>query len=218
MIQKCELFLEKLSELRRQVNISKFVYRKYKQQGDDYRWHSICATMDRLDDTAKYLNSIKIDWDKEFAVFKFYELLNYTCQIRDMVYDLAEIFSTPLFNIKESKVIFGNIGNEKASDDKYIDYLRSLCAIHSTKTDHYIKAGYQETKEYCPYLGEGGRFNSILKHDKKEIRIRVYQNDAKKHDKFIFIKMEDILKYLYMRYENIDHISKQIHKLRNKKL
>ena len=217
MIHKCELYAERLSELRRQVNISDFVYRKYRQQGDDFKWHLICATMDRLEDIAKYLNYIEIDWDNEFAVFKFYDLLNYSCQIRDMVYDLAKIFSTPLYNIKESKDIFGNIGNEKASDDKYINYLRSLCAIHPTKTDCHIKAGYQEAKEYCPHLGKGGRLNAMFNHDINDIRITIYQNNPKKHDKYIFIKTENILKYLYTRYEIIDLISKQIHKLRNLK-
>ena len=206
MIQKCDLHLDRLTELRRQVNISDFAYKRYKQQGNDYTWHLICATLNRLDDTIKYLNSIEIDWDTEFVVFRFYDLLNYTCQ-----------FSANLYNIKGTKDIFGDIGNEKASDDKYIDYLRSLCAIHPTNTNRHINSGYQEGKEYCPYLGEGGSFNSLLGHDKNEIQITVYQNDAKEHDKHIFIKIEEIYKYLYQRYEKIDLISKQIHELRNRK-
>lgn len=218
MTYRCDLYEKRLKELRNQINEDDFVYTNYKNQGKDYTWHLICATLDRLDDTVKYLNSLEIDWDAdEFAVFKFYELLNYTCQIRDMVYDLAKLFSVSLYDIKKTKDIFGNIGNETASDDKYVEYLRSLCAIHPTKTDRHNGYGYQTSKEYCPYIGKGGRFNKLLGHDKNEILITVYQNDEEELDKFIFIKLNDIYKYLYQRYEKIDLISKRLHETRTGK-
>lgn len=195
-IYRCSLDEELIDKVHEMIIEDHSVYSKYKYVNGKYLWNKLSALLTRIGDLVRYLNSERmiIDTDGEFPHFILMEMLNYAEQMNTLTSELFEIFNLDIPSIIGSKNIFPNIGNEKANDNRYIKYLRSLVSIHPTNTNKHIKYGYQQAVEYSPYVRKGSSFNHILilgrakdnviinnEHDiEEQFVVRVYHSEVKR--------------------------------------
>lgn len=103
-------------------------------------WERTCAAMDRLQDTIRYLNSIELGKNEDFySAFDFYDFINNAYVVIDCIKTLGSIFRIDINLIKEiedSTSVFGTRLSEKSTDQKYFEYIRSLCSVHPLCTNH----------------------------------------------------------------------------------
>ena len=118
-------------------------------------WEKICAIMDRLDDTTRYLNSIELQKTiGVLAVFDFYNFMNNAATLLDCIKYLGEIYDFDFSNEDIKNDIFNQRGNNGNGTDKgYFEYLRSLCSVHPIETSRHPEFLDDNTKIECsPYV------------------------------------------------------------------
>ena len=72
-------------------------------------WEKICAIMDRLDDTTRYLNSIELQKTiGVLAVFDFYNFMNNAATLLDCIKYLGEIYDFDFSNEDIKNDIFNH--------------------------------------------------------------------------------------------------------------
>ncbi|PYH23810.1 hypothetical protein US8_01495 [Bacillus altitudinis] len=136
-----------------------------------HKWNFLMACLNRVKHIAFYLNSdeMKINFNHEFANFKFTELLNYASQIDNITLELIrnlpqqEIRSNrpnQFFILEDFKRKYQKDNYE---DSRFIDYIRSLCAIHPTNTDRHSGRGFQSGLEFSPHVQPAGVISTFMK-------------------------------------------------------
>lgn len=165
-------------------------------------WEKICAIMDRLDDTTRYLNSLELQKTPSvLAVFDFYNFMNNAATLLDCIKYLGEIYDFD-FSIVDNK---SSVFNQSGTDKRYFEYLRSLCSVHPIETSHQQEFNDINTKIECsPYV----RWNDGLltsRNDYDLVAI-VYTNNPKSISKFIGIKLLEIFTYIENRFNLLKDI------------
>lgn len=199
--------LEKLrNKINEQYNIS-----YSKQYGKHRAWDKICSIMDRLDDTVAYLNEIKLNTGKyRRSAFDFYDFMNNAAVVVDCIKELAKIFDVPDDKIKNSIDIFKQLGSDgKGTDEKYFQYLRSLCSVHPIETSRHKR--YQANDFECsPYVTwNDGR---IWFNDDCDLYAVVYTNKDQDSIKRVQIYISQIFEYVTTRLEFVLEITDAIEK------
>ncbi|WP_078551311.1 hypothetical protein [Bacillus alkalicellulosilyticus] len=208
-IYRCSLNVDLIERVNEIIVEDNNVFSKYKEVNGVFIWNKISSILSRLIDLTRYLNSKKmvIDTDDDFCQFTLMELISYAEQINTFVTELSDIFNLDLKEMKTSKRIFPNIGNEISNDDRYIKYLRSLVSIHPTNTDRHTRYGYQSAAEYSPYVRKGSSFSHILmlgkskdnviinrEHDlEDQFVVRVYHSEIKDVDNVELDELNNML-------------------------
>ncbi|WP_455796991.1 hypothetical protein [Clostridium butyricum] len=197
-------------KINEQHNIS---YNKiYNKKHKEFRaWDKICAIMDRLDDTVDFLNELKLNTGKyKRSAFDFFEFMNNAAVIVDCIKQLAEIFNVADEKIKKTTAIFNQLGkNSTGTDEKYFEYLRSLCSVHPVETSrHKI---YQDNDFECsPYVLWNNR--KALHKDDCDIYAIVYTSNDGSDSKKVRIYISQIFKYVKTRLDFINDIIDEIDK------
>lgn len=166
-------------------------------------WGRICALMDRIQDTAEHINDIKLhDEDEDRSAFSFTDLMNYSSVLMDCIYEIARIYEIDMIQYELSNAIFHKPGkNNRGSDKKYFEYLRSLCSVHPISTDRHPE--YQDGEyECCPYVYWG---DEILGTKIYNVNAMVY-TDAQNTHKTIIISIQSIKVYIEYVYGLIDSV------------
>ena len=194
--------LEKLrNKINEQYNIS-----YSKQYGKHRAWDKICSIMDRLDDTVAYLNEIKLNTGKyRRSAFDFYDFMNNAAVVVDCIKELAKIFDVPDDKIKNSIDIFKQLGSDgKGTDEKYFQYLRSLCSVHPIETSRHKR--YQASDFECsPYVTwNDGR---IWFNDDCDLYAIVYTSKDGESTKRVQIYIPQIFEYVKTRLEYVNEIT-----------
>ena len=106
--------------------------------------HTIYASLDRLNDTAIYLNEMILNKTNSSRAFDFYDFINNSYVIINCIYHIAEVFNIDLSDIKKNKCNLQNIigldcMNYESSDDDYFNYIRSISSVHPIVTDRHRK-------------------------------------------------------------------------------
>lgn len=230
---RIEINIEVLSSLRdainREQNISynkEFVMKSRNKKDEIFcAWDKICAIMDRLDDTVEYLNKLELDTDKyDRSAFDFYNFMNNGAVVVDCIKALANIFEVDTNEIKTSSNIFNQLGSdEKGTDERYFEYLRSLCSVHPIETSRHKR--YQEnTFECSPYVVWNRGILSLS--NEGDLYAKVYTSKEGEWGKNIPIYISQVFEYVKTRVEFIskiinkieDYHSKIIDEFRNKKI
>ncbi|MCY6482820.1 hypothetical protein OW763_00410 [Clostridium aestuarii] len=165
--------------------------------------------MDRLDDTVYYLNKLKLNTGKySRSAFDFYDFMNASSVVVDCIKELAKIFNVPNDIIKESIDILGELGNDgKGTDEKYFEYLRSLCSVHPVETSRHKR--YQANDFECsPFaIWNDGE---IWRNDDCDIYAVVYTNKDGDSNKRVAIYISQIFEYVKTRLEFVAEITNAI--------
>ena len=201
---KIGLDTEILRKLRNKINEQKNI--SYNKMYGKYRaWDKICAIMNRLDDTVEYLNTIELNTGKyKRSAFDFFDFMNNASVVIDCVKELSKIFEVSDSEIKNSTNIFNKVGtDDKGTDEKYFEYLRSLCSVHPVETSRHKR--YQDNDFECsPYV----LWNNSLRlfNDDCDIYAVVYTSKDNESFKRVGIYIEQVFKYVEIRVNFIEKI------------
>lgn len=207
---KIELDTEILRKLRNKINEQKNI--SYNKMYGKYRaWDKICAIMNRLDDTVEYLNTIELNTGKyKRSAFDFFDFMNNASVVIDCVKELSKIFEVSDSEIKNSTNIFNKVGSDgNGTDEKYFEYLRSLCSVHPVETSRHKR--YQDNDFECsPYV----LWNNSLRlfNDDCDIYAIVYTSKDNESFKRVRIYIEQVFKYVEIRLNFIERIIDSIDK------
>ncbi|MGF9724207.1 hypothetical protein ABEX00_02630 [Bacillus safensis] len=138
---------------------------------EKYKWNFLMACLNRMGEIGNYLNSaeMQIEFGKKFVEFKFIELLNYSCQIERITNQIIMNVSEEEFTDNEPNKFFAlddfrrKYGKNNLGDSQFVEYIRSLCAIHPTETNRHKGKGFQSGLEFSPYVSPTGKIHSIMK-------------------------------------------------------
>ena len=203
-IFKINLSIDIIRKLRDKINEQKNI--SYNKMYKKYRaWDKICAIMDRLDDTVEYLNTIELNTGKyKRSAFDFFDFMNNASVVIDCVKELSKIFEVSDSEIKNSTNIFNKVGSDgNGTDEKYFEYLRSLCSVHPVETSRHKR--YQDNDFECsPYV----LWNNSLRlfNDDCDIYAVVYTSKDNESFKRVGIYIEQVFKYVEIRVNFIEKI------------
>ena len=161
--------------------------------------------MNRLDDTVEYLNTIELNTGKyKRSAFDFFDFMNNASVVIDCVKELSKIFEVSDSEIKNSTNIFNKVGSDgNGTDEKYFEYLRSLCSVHPVETSRHKR--YQDNDFECsPYV----LWNNSLRlfNDDCDIYAVVYTSKDNESFKRVGIYIEQVFKYVEIRVNFIEKI------------
>jgi len=208
---KIDLNMSIIRNLRNAINEEQHISicKKFKRKNVEYcSWDLVCATMDRIEDTVEYLNSLELNTGRcQRNAFDFIEFVNNAMIINDCISDLAKAYEVPFEQENKSTEIFNKTGkNGKGTDLDFFKYIRSLSSGHPSDTSHY-KEIYQDADFECsPFL----TWNNGLFGKEYDIHIRVYTNEKDKLGKNIEIKIDEIFEFIKYRYNLINKIIENI--------
>ncbi|MGL4874352.1 MAG: hypothetical protein ACRC30_06840 [Clostridium sp.] len=210
---KIEINIDVLTKLRDTINSEQNIsYNKSfmnRKKEVFCAWDKICAIMDRLDDTVEYLNDLELNTNKyNRSAFDFYDFMNNGAVVVDCVRALANIFEVDMNEIKSSSNIFNQLGNDgKGTDERYFEYLRSLCSVHPIETSRHER--YQENKFECsPYVSWNKEIFSL--YNDGDLNVKVYTSKDGELGKNIPIYVSQIFEYIKTRVQFISKIIERI--------
>lgn len=216
-----DILIELRDKINSEQNISynkKYYYivdRKKEKHKSFRAWDKICAIMDRLDDTVDYLNQIKLNTGKyKRSAFDFYDFMNNASVVIDCIKELVEIFEVEDSYLKKSNDIFNQYGNDNnGTDEKYFEYLRSLCSVHPIETSRHKR--YQDNDFECsPYvIWNNGR---MWFDDSYDLYAIVYTSKENEYSKKVGIYISQIFTYIETRINFIKKIIEAIELYHNK--
>lgn len=122
-----------------------------------FAWYRTCAAMDRLEDTIRYLNSIELGKNQNSrSAFDFYDFINNAYVVIDCIKTIGKIFRVDnklVEEIENSTSVFGTRLSEKCTDEKYFEYIRSLCSVHPICTNRQpVFLNDNSTYHCCPFV------------------------------------------------------------------
>ncbi|WP_461204565.1 hypothetical protein [Clostridium sp. DL1XJH146] len=206
---RINLDTDNFSKLRNTINNQKNISYN-KKYGKHRAWDKICAIMDRLDDTVYYLNGVKLNTGKyRKSAFDFYDFMNNAAVIVDCIKELVKIFKVQDDKIKKSTEIFNQTGSDKeGTDEKYFEYLRSLCSVHPVETSRHRR--YQSNDFECsPYVVWN---NGRIWYDDCDLYAVVYTSKDEDSNKRVQIYISQIFKYVEIRLDFVEEIINTIDK------
>ena len=131
-------------------------------KGEYYAWNRTCAAMDRLEDTIAYLNCLELGKNIDSrSAFDFYDFINNASVVIDCIKTLGRIFriEDKLFEeIEKSTSIFCRDSEKPFTDQKFFEYIRSLCSVHPLCTNHQREFLINSKFHCCPYVVWKGSF------------------------------------------------------------
>lgn len=162
----------------------------------------ICAIMDRLHTTARYLNSFELKYNPdEFHSFKFCDFINNAYILKNCVDAMGKMFGYKMDKINSSYKYFPESRrNDKGNDCSYFSYLRSLASVHPIETDKH--------PEYIDAVFECSPCITWRNANKKNLFLIVYYYDTNKciRIKEIPINVQQVFDFVEYRYSLLEEI------------
>lgn len=132
------------------------VHEEKQTNGSYCAWNRTCATMDRLEDTLNYLNSIELgNGTNNRTAFDFYDFINNAYIVIDCIKTIGKIFRVDnalIEAIETSQSVFGNRLGDNCTDARYFEYIRSLCSVHPLCTNHQKEFLNGSKFHCCPFV------------------------------------------------------------------
>ena len=154
-------------------------------------WNILCACIDRIEDTARYLNSKSLGEKHDYGfAFDLMEFLSHSASMLDCIDTIIETLGAEN-RIKRPAIIFSKkvITDQnklkmrlnkittknpyKNEDDLYFEYIRSIGVVHPDSTDHHPYF-QQYKKEVSPFL----IWNRLVGLTGGDISLHVYDSDG----------------------------------------
>ena len=162
--------------------------------------------MDRIQDTAEYLCTMNIKpQDERRGAFGFLNFMNHACVLLDCINEFARLYDIDLSQYNSSCEVFHENGKDnKGSDKKYFEYLRSICSVHPIETDRH--PSYQDTDfECCPYVEWKTGWAPV--EEQCDLYAWVYTDRfGSNHYKIIPIRLSEVYRYVELRYGLIETV------------
>lgn len=203
--------IDKAKELRDKVNEfqnlslekKSTLTRHKKGNSDEYisymAWDRICVIMDRIEDTLDYMNTMELgNCRSTRAAFDFYEFINCAYVVIECIRKMYIIYSADnlgeIEKIENSQSVFNKISG---TDGRFFEYIRSLCVVHPTETNHQKEFLNGSLFHCCPFVVWSTSGVGVLRPDSRDLSVHVYES---KEDAPII----DIPLYMQQFYDYID--------------
>ena len=98
-----------------------------------FSWGRMCAAMDRIQNTLRYINDTPLCRSDSPLTFDFLEFLNNQYVVIEGIKTMAQIFGVEDDKIAAVKDLHSAF-NKPTTDYIYFNYLRSLCSVHPVNT------------------------------------------------------------------------------------
>lgn len=189
-------------DFREAINSSRIFNNSNKHK---HRYNLICAVMDRIDSSIKYLNehSYHPQTEEDFVCF-----LVYSCILKDAIYKLYENVFHETPPLRSEKKYFTNAAHYFApvfnndtcpSDDVFFEYLRSVCFAHPFETGYRQRPFLEVGEKQCsPWVIVKSLFSNFDTND--VVGVRIYSNVQERDMYDIQISFNSIKKYIQSRY------------------
>lgn len=213
--QSIKLPISHIEKFRRCVNDNAHLILNNKSYHQN--WNILCACMDRIEDTANYLNSKILGEKHDYGcAFDLMEFLLHAASMLDCIDTIIATLEAENA-IENPKIIFKGkvITNQKAldkrlskirdkkpyknEDDLYFEYIRSIGVIHPNNTDHHPYF-QQYKKEVSPFL----IWNDLIGLSSGGMSLHVYDSDGKDNNiHSLKLQLSEIHEYIINRYNRI---------------
>lgn len=181
-------------------------------------WDCICACVHRIRDTVGYLNDQKLGVMEHGSAFDFINFINNASVVLNSIDMLADIFGVDLSEENARTDAFQMPGaNGKGTDKKYFEFLRSLCAVHPTETNHYLGMYHDADIVTCPYVTwvKDSLLESAWHCD---LHGHAFVNDANSWGEDVFIHMDQVFAHIKYRYSLLNKISTALERFQESKI
>lgn len=179
-------------------------------------YNCLCACMDRIDELVEHCNTLELN-----SLFGLYDIFNYGQTLIDCISMISKIYNVP-YETKDDISCFNQRGNDgSGNDERYFKYLRSLSSVHPIETSqHKIYQG--DEPEWCPYISGSSAVMRLLANTNPELKDAdyyavVYRNDMELN-KYVPIRVSEVMQYLNKRYRHIEKIIETIDKYNDDKV
>ena len=173
-----------------------------------YAWNRICAAMERLEDTLDYLNHMKLGMNRRFhSAFDFYDFINNAYIVIDCIKTIGKIFmiDTALIEeIENSTSVFRNNLMQVGTDQRYFEYIRSLCSVHSLCTNHQKEFLNGSQFHCCPRVT--WNTDLLLHNDEADLVAVVYPSDYREAGVYLGLRLSQFEHYVAKWIELIPKI------------
>lgn len=181
-------------------NLTMLINKDINKTNKGYKFRCICAIMDRMSDTVKYLEDIKLAPDcKKRHAFDFCDFINNAYVLVDCIDILSEIFDYDLVEENSRCDIFKKVRDEYGGKDcTYFKHLRSICSVHPANTSFYKKyfKGTFACSPFVEWRCETG--------DPNQLYVWIYENELENKNKFSIrdegINIYEIFEYINYKY------------------
>lgn len=155
-----------------------------KIKGTYFAWDRICSIMDRIEDTINYVNSMKLGKQNGRSAFDFYEFITCSSVLIDCIRKIGYIFNIEpsIFEeIESSQAIFGNKYGTNGTDQKFFEYVRSLCVLHPSCTNRQKEYLCGSKFHCCPYVIWSEKMPILDKNDGRDLTAYIYTSKKDGH-------------------------------------
>lgn len=195
-----------ISEFRRKVNESNYVYNTYNNIDDKNKWNCICSAMDWIDIAVDFINS---DWNNSKEInIKCMNLFTYISSINVMWEAIEQLhrvfFNTNCTPFKGSENIFTfKINNQ--DDNKYFKTIRACFGAHPVNLVEPSDPNNNRIKRFASWPYESNFYTT-----KYDFTVRLYSNQLDADDTHLGIKIDELNAFAIERYNYINEIANEI--------
>ncbi len=188
------------------LNLTKLIKKKINKTNTEFAFSCICAILDRIYDTVKYLEEIKLVPDtKKRHAFDFCDFINNAYVLVDCIDKLAEIVDCNLNKENSCCNIFKKAKDEYGGEDyTYFKHLRSISSVHPANTSFYKKY-YKGTFACSPFVEWRCKTG-----DPNQLYVWIYENESENKNEFSFrcegINIYEIFEYIKCRYNILEKL------------
>lgn len=196
-------------------------------------WNKYTASLIRIDETLRYINTLKLGKTENRAAFDLYEFIMHCDVVIVSIKELAKIFNVDYKqNLTKNIDCFGeaifdnesNIKNritikeiQKSNDENFWKYLRSLSAIHPTNTttanfiDEYM-GNKLHISPFASWNFDNVGFN-LSSFPKMNVVVTIWKGDYNSNYSHIIFDTSMIEKYVVKWIYLLDKIEEKVESL-----
>lgn len=186
----------KIKNVRELINSSPIFYESSKFKP---KWNIICSFMDRIEDSARELNELKLLSNKENTNNQIMLMFVYTDIVKSCIDTLVLELEFEVSNL-DNVNIFDEIGFDgQGTDDKYFYFLRNLSFAHVldvSRSRTYLISNGEKERLCAPIVSDNG----------SKIVITAYSNIRKTSDVSPVVEKSKIFQYISQKYNVLDEI------------
>lgn len=207
---------ERISE---QISFVEKAFERKKYRGVP-AWDCICTCVHRIRDGVAYLNDQKLGNMEHGSAFDFINFINNASVILDCIQMLADILGVDLSEENSRCSAFNMVGNDdKGTDKKYFEFIRSLCAVHPAETTRHSR--YQDADIVsCPYLTWTHTFPMFASKpwDNGDIHAHAFVNEANSWGEDVCIQISQVFAHVKYRYSLLNKIGNELERYQEWKI
>lgn len=162
-------------------------------------WDRTCAAMDRLEDTIHYLNNLELGKNTGYrSAFDFYDFINNAFIVIDCIKTIGKIFrvdSNLIKEIESSSEVFGRKLGTECTDERYFEYIRSLCSVHPLCTNRQKEFLNGSKFHCCPFVSWRSSM-TWFDGENADLTALIYPSDRRKEAVFHGLYVSQFEKYL----------------------